>query len=65
MLKKFNQFIFEDLRIEELDLENLEVMKNNFLTRLNEYRAFILSSITYNPDTSNWNLVILTPLIYR
>ncbi len=51
MLKKFNQFIFEDLRIEELDLENLEVMKNNFLTRLNEYRAFILSSITYNPDT--------------
>jgi len=51
MLKKFNQFIFEDLRIEELDLENLEVMKNNFLTRLNEYRAFILSSITYNSDT--------------
>jgi polyphosphate kinase 2 len=51
MLKKFNQFIFEDLRIEELDLENLEIMKKNFLTRLNEYRAFILSSITYNSDT--------------
>lgn len=51
MLKKFGQFILEDLRIEELDSENLVTMKNNFLTRLNEYRAFILSSITYNVES--------------
>ncbi len=52
MVKKFNYFIKEELRIEKMDLRTLEMLKINLLTRLNEYRTYILANINYNTLTN-------------
>jgi len=51
MLKKFAKFIFEDLKVEDLDEKSLDQIKDNFLNRLTEYRTYILSSIVYDTNT--------------
>ena len=51
MLKKFVEFIFEDLKVEDLDEKSLDQIKGNFLNRLTEYRTYILSSIVYDTNT--------------
>jgi polyphosphate kinase 2 len=51
MLKKFVKFIFEDLKVEDLDEKSLGQIKDNFLNRLTEYRTYILSSIVYDTNT--------------
>jgi polyphosphate kinase 2 len=51
MLKKFVKFIFEDLKVEDLDEKSLDQIKDNFLIRLTEYRTYILSSIVYDTNT--------------
>jgi hypothetical protein len=48
MIKNFNFFVNEELRIEKMDLKTLETFKINLLTRLNEYRTYILANIEYN-----------------
>jgi len=48
MIKNFNFFVNEELRIENMDLKTLETFKINLLTRLNEYRTYILTNIEYN-----------------
>jgi polyphosphate kinase 2 len=48
MIKNFNFFVNEELRIENMDLKTLETFKINLLTRLNEYRTYILANIEYN-----------------
>ena len=52
MLKKFSNFLKEELRIEDMDKESVNTLKNNLLFRLNEYRTFILSNINYNFETN-------------
>jgi polyphosphate kinase 2 (PPK2 family) len=48
MIKNFNFFVNEELRIDKMDLKTLETFKINLLTRLNEYRTYILANIEYN-----------------
>ena len=52
MIKNFNFFVNEELRIEKMDLKTLETLKINLLTRLNEYRTYILTNIEYNTQTN-------------
>lgn len=52
MLLRYNQFINEELRIEDVDKSTLDTLKANFLTRLGEYRTFILANIHYNLETN-------------
>lgn len=55
MLKRFQNFILEDLRVSDLDPESLKKLKDNFLHRLTEYRTYILSSIIYDQETQQLN----------
>jgi len=48
MIKNFKVFVNEELRIEKMDLKTLDALKINLLTRLNEYRTYILANIEYN-----------------
>ena len=52
MLKRFLNFINEELYIEDMDDKSVETLKQNFLFRLNEYRTYILSNINYNTLTN-------------
>lgn len=52
MIKDFINFVNEELRIEKMDLKTLETLKINLLTRLNEYRTYILANIHYNTLTN-------------
>lgn len=52
MLKKFNNFISEELWIEDMDKDSVETLKKNLLFRLDEYRVYILSNINYNFTTN-------------
>ena len=52
MLHKFNQFIREEFRIEEMDEKSIQTLKQNLLFRLGEYRVAILSNIVYNFETN-------------
>jgi polyphosphate kinase 2 len=52
MLLRYTQFINEELRIEDVDPTTLDTLKSNFLTRLGEYKTFILANINYNFETN-------------
>jgi polyphosphate kinase 2 len=52
MLKKFSNFLKEELWIEDMDQNSVDTLKKNLLFRLNEYRTFILSNINYNFETN-------------
>jgi polyphosphate kinase 2 len=52
MLNKFNNFLREELWIEDMDKTSLETLKKNLQFRLNEYRTSILSNIVYNFETN-------------
>jgi polyphosphate kinase 2 len=52
MLRKFSEFIREEFRIEEMDIESVNTLKQNILFRLGEYRISILSNINYNFETN-------------
>ena len=52
MIKNFRIFVNEELRIEKMDLKTLDALKINLLTRLNEYRTYILDNIEYNTQTN-------------
>jgi polyphosphate kinase 2 len=52
MLKKFSNFLKEELWIEDMDQNSIDTLKKNLLFRLNEYRTFILSNINYNFETN-------------
>jgi len=52
MLKRFSNFIREELWIEDMDKPSVDTLKRNLLFRLNEYRTFILSNINYNLTTN-------------
>ena len=52
MLNNFKGFLNEELKIEDMDKDSLEALKNNLQFRLNEYRTFILSNIYYNFETN-------------
>lgn len=52
MLNNFKSFLNEELKIEDMDKDSLEALKNNLQFRLNEYRTFILSNIYYNFETN-------------
>ena len=51
-LRKFLDFIKEELRIDKMDPENIEQIKRNILTRLGEYKSSILDNIVYNFQTN-------------
>jgi polyphosphate kinase 2 len=48
IIKQFNNFLSEELRINKIAPENLEKIKMNLMTRLGEYRTSILNNIVYN-----------------
>lgn len=52
MLKKFSNFINEELNIQDMDDNSLKTLKDNLLFRLGEYRTYILNNIVYNFDTN-------------
>ena len=52
MLKKFSNFLKEELWIEDMDKNSVDTLKKNLLFRLSEYRTFILSNINYNFETN-------------
>lgn len=52
IIKQFNRFISEELRISKMDPENIEKIKMNLMTRLGEYRMSILNNIVYNLNTN-------------
>ena len=45
MILKFNQFIKEELRVNQLDKATLDVLKRNLKDKLIEYKESILSNI--------------------
>jgi polyphosphate kinase 2 len=51
-LRKFLDFIKEELRIDKMDPENIEQIKRNILIRLEEYKSSILDNIVYNFQTN-------------
>lgn len=51
-LQKFLDFIKEELRIDKMDPENVEQVKKNILTRLEEYKRSILDNIVYDFQTN-------------
>ena len=52
MLNKFNNFLKEELWIEDMDKNSVDTLKKNLQFRLNEYRTSILSNIVYNFETN-------------
>jgi len=52
MLNKFNNFLREELWIEDMDKTSVDTLKKNLQFRLNEYRTSILSNIVYNFETN-------------
>lgn len=52
MLKKFLNFINEELNISEMDDNSIETLKNNLLFRLSELRTSVLNNIIYNFSTN-------------
>ena len=57
MLNNFKGFLNEELKIEYIDKDSLEELKNNLQFRLNEYRTFILSNIYYNFETNELEFI--------
>lgn len=53
MIKKWNLFLNEELKIQDMDEKTLEVVKQNLMSRLEEYRDSILSNIEYNLSTQS------------
>ena len=51
-LRKFLDFIKEELRIDKMDPENIEQIKRNILARLAEYKSSILDNIVYDFQTN-------------
>lgn len=51
-LRKFLDFIKEELRIDKMDPENIEQIKRNILARLGEYKSSILDNIVYDFQTN-------------
>lgn len=51
-LRKFLDFIKEELRIDKMDPENIEQIKRNILARLGEYKSSILDNIIYDFQTN-------------
>jgi polyphosphate kinase len=51
-IKKFIQFINEELRFDKMDDETRETIKANLIFRLTEYRTYILSNIEYDTKTN-------------
>jgi len=51
-LRKFLDFIKEELRIDKMDPENIEQIKRNILVRLAEYKSSILDNIVYDFQTN-------------
>jgi polyphosphate kinase 2 len=51
-LRKFLDFIKEELRIDKMDPENIEQIKRNILARLVEYKSSILDNIVYDFQTN-------------
>jgi polyphosphate kinase 2 len=52
MIKKFYNFINEELRIDKLDKETVDQLKINLMSILSEYRTYILANIEYNLKTN-------------
>jgi len=52
MLKKFLNFINEELNISDMDDNSIETLKNNLLFRLSELRTSVLNNIIYNFSTN-------------
>ena len=52
MLDKFNNFLKEEVWIEDMDEKSVETLKKNLKFRLDEYRTSLLSNIIYNFDTN-------------
>lgn len=52
VLKKFVDFLNEELRIDKIDPKSLDTLKQNMLARLEEYKDYILSNIEYNTKTN-------------
>jgi len=50
MIKTFNIFVNEELKISKMDDRTLKIIKENFLIRLDEYREYILSNIQYDEN---------------
>jgi polyphosphate kinase len=48
MIRKFRNFINEEVKIEKMDDKTIDSLKRNLMFRLGEYRTYILSNIEYN-----------------
>ena len=48
MIRKFKNFINEEVKIEKMDDKTIDSLKRNLMFRLGEYRTYILSNIEYN-----------------
>lgn len=53
MIKKWNLFLNEELKIQDMDEKTLQVVKSNLMDRLQEYRESILANISYNLSTQS------------
>jgi polyphosphate kinase 2 len=52
MLEKFQNFLKEEIWIEDMNKSTVDALKKNLQFRLEEYRTSILSSINYNFETN-------------
>lgn len=52
MLDKFQNFLKEEIWIEDMNKSTIDALKKNFKYRLDEYRTSILSNINYNFETN-------------
>ncbi len=52
MLKRFLNFVSEELYIEDMDNKSVDTLKQNLIFRLGEYRTYILANINYNTLTN-------------
>jgi polyphosphate kinase 2 len=52
MLRKFYNFLKEEIYIEDMDKTSVETLKKNLQFRLDEYRVSVLSNINYNFTTN-------------
>ncbi len=52
MLKRFLNFVSEELYIEDMDNRSVDTLKQNLIFRLGEYRTYILANINYNTLTN-------------
>jgi polyphosphate kinase 2 len=52
MFDKFQNFLKEEIWIEDMNKSTIDALKKNFKYRLDEYRTSILSNINYNFETN-------------